>query len=54
MKSCFLAIQKSTPKMDEVDVSVPINKIPLVLHRIEELEKEEDMRIPNFGHAGDG
>ena len=40
--------------MDEVDVSVPINKIPLVLHRIEELEKEEDMRIPNFGHAGDG
>lgn len=50
----LLAIQKSTPKMDEVDVSVPINKIPLVLHRIEELEKEEDMRIPNFGHAGDG
>lgn len=38
----LLAIQKSTPKMDEVDVSVPINKIPLVLHRIEELEKEEE------------
>lgn len=50
----LLAIQKSTPKMDEVDVSVPINKIPLVLKRIEELEVEENMRIPNFGHAGDG
>lgn len=50
----LLAIQKSTPKMDEVDVSVPINKIPTVLHRITELEKEENMRIPNFGHAGDG
>lgn len=50
----LLEIQKSTPKMDEVDVSVPINKIPLVLKRIEELEVEENMRIPNFGHAGDG
>ena len=50
----LLAIQKSTPKMDEVDVCVPINKIPDVLNRIEELEKELNMRIPNFGHAGDG
>lgn len=50
----LLAVQKSTRKMDEVDVSVPINKIPLVLKRIEELEVEENMRIPNFGHAGDG
>ncbi|CCI84928.1 glycolate oxidase [Lactobacillus pasteurii DSM 23907 = CRBIP 24.76] len=50
----LLAIQKSTPKMDEVDVCVPINKIPNVLNRIEELEQELKMRIPNFGHAGDG
>lgn len=50
----LLAIQKSTPMMDEVDISVPINKIPDVLRRIKELEKEADMRIPNFGHAGDG
>lgn len=50
----LLAIQKSTPKMDEVDVCVPINKIPIVLEKIEELEKQVGMRIPNFGHAGDG
>ena len=50
----LLAIQKSTPMMDEVDICVPINKIPIVLDRIEELEKEVGMRIPNFGHAGDG
>lgn len=50
----LLAIQKSTPKMDEVDICVPISKIPVVLDRIEELEKEVSMRIPNFGHAGDG
>lgn len=50
----LLAIQKSTPMMDEVDISVPINRIPDVLHRIDELEGEANMRIPNFGHAGDG
>ena len=50
----LLAIQKSTPMMDEVDISVPIYHIPDVLKRIDELEKEVGMRIPNFGHAGDG
>lgn len=50
----LLAIQKSTPMMDEVDISVPINRIPEVLTRIKELERQAQMRIPNFGHAGDG
>lgn len=50
----LLAIQKSSPMIDEVDVSVPIDKIPNVLHEIDRLEKVEHMRIPNFGHAGDG
>lgn len=40
--------------MDEVDICVPINHIPDVLHRVDELEKETGMRISNFGHAGDG
>ncbi len=53
-EALLLAIQKSTPKMDEVDICVPINKIPDVLHRIDELEEDTGMRIPNFGHAGDG
>ncbi|MBU3828387.1 MAG: FAD-binding oxidoreductase [Candidatus Lactobacillus pullistercoris] len=53
-EALILAIQKSTPKMDEVDICVPINHIPDVLHRILELEKEVGMRIPSFGHAGDG
>ncbi|BDR60643.1 FAD-binding oxidoreductase [Lactobacillus xylocopicola] len=50
----LLAIQQSTPKMDEIDVCVPIDHIPDVLNRIEELENELHIRIPNFGHAGDG
>ena len=47
-EALILAIQKSTPKMDEVDICVPINHIPDVLHRILELEKEVGMRIPNW------
>ncbi|ALJ23858.1 hypothetical protein AO203_08685 [Lactobacillus gallinarum] len=39
---------------DEVDFCVPINHIPDVLHRVDELEKKTGMRIPNFGQAGDG
>ena len=35
----LLAIQKSTPKVDEVDICVPINHIPDVLDRVDELEK---------------
>lgn len=50
----LLAIQKSTPQMDEIDICVPINHIPDVLNRIEQLEQELKIRIPNFGHAGDG
>ncbi|WP_297815598.1 FAD-binding oxidoreductase [uncultured Lactobacillus sp.] len=53
-EALLLAIQKSTPKMDEIDICVPINKIPEVLHRVDELEEDTGMRIPNFGHAGDG
>lgn len=53
-EALLLAIQKSTPKMDEIDICVPINHIPDVLDRIEELENELHIRIPNFGHAGDG
>src|SRR5699024_12762017 len=53
-EALLLAIQKSTPKMDEVDICVPINHIPDVLHRVDELEQEVGMRIPNFGNAGDG
>lgn len=53
-EALLLAIQKSTPKMDEVDICVPINHIPDVLDRVDQLETEVGMRIPNFGHAGDG
>lgn len=48
------AIQQTTTKMDEADIVVPINKIPLVLKEVRKVSEKENVRLPNFGHAGDG
>lgn len=54
-RGAFLeAIKASTTEMDECDVVVPRNKVASFIKYTHELEKEFDMRIPSFGHAGDG
>ena len=54
-RGAFLeAIKAGAVQMDECDVVVPrANIIPFV-ERVEQLSRELDMRIPYFGHAGDG
>ncbi len=54
-RGAFLeAIKADTSEMDECDVVVPRDKIADFVERVEQLAKELDMRIPYFGHAGDG
>ena len=54
-RSCFLeAIKASTTEMDECDVVVPRNKVADFIIYTHQLAKELDIRIPSFGHAGDG
>ncbi len=54
-RGAFLeAIKASTTKMDECDVVVPVNRVDEFIIFTHELEKEENVRIPSFGHAGDG
>ena len=36
------------------DIVVPINKIPLIIKKIEKLKKETNLMMVSFGHAGDG
>ncbi|MDD4083038.1 MAG: FAD-linked oxidase C-terminal domain-containing protein [Sphaerochaetaceae bacterium] len=54
-RGAFLeAIKNSTTEMDECDVVVPKNKVAdfiLFTHRV---SKILNLRIPSFGHAGDG
>lgn len=54
-RSAFLeAIKSSTTEMDECDVVVPRNRVADFIKYTHELSKEYDVRIPSFGHAGDG
>ena len=54
-RGAFLeAIKASTTEMDECDVVVPVNRIDEFIKFTHELSDEEKVRIPSFGHAGDG
>ena len=54
-RSSFLtAIEADTKLIDEMDVVVPVDKIPAFLIYIRQLGEEVGIRIRNFGHAGDG
>ncbi|MDD2414359.1 MAG: FAD-binding oxidoreductase [Eubacteriaceae bacterium] len=54
-RGAFLeAIKASTPEMDECDVVVPRNRVADYIDFSHDLEKKMGIRIPSFGHAGDG
>ncbi|MBR5430173.1 MAG: FAD-binding oxidoreductase [Firmicutes bacterium] len=54
-RGAFLeAIKASTTEMDECDVVVPRDKVAEFIIFTHELAKEMNIRIPSFGHAGDG
>ena len=54
-RGAFLeAIKASTTEMDECDVVVPVNKVDEFIKFTHSLAAEMNVRIPSFGHAGDG
>ena len=54
-RSAFLeAIKASTDELDECDVVVPRNRVADFILYTHELAAERNIRIPSFGHAGDG
>ena len=54
-RSAFLeAIKASTTEMDECDVVVPGNQVDTFIKFTHQLADEFHVRIPSFGHAGDG
>ena len=54
-RGAFLeAIKASTTQMDECDVVVPRSKVACFIKYTYDLAKEYKIRIPSFGHAGDG
>lgn len=54
-RGAFLeAIKASTDEMDECDVVVPKSKVADYIKYTHEVAKQVNVRIPSFGHAGDG
>lgn len=54
-RSAFLeAIKASTTEMDECDVVVPGSKVDEFIKYTHQIADETGVRIPSFGHAGDG
>ena len=54
-RGAFLeAIKASTTEMDECDVVVPVNKVDEFIKYTHEIADMKNVRIPSFGHAGDG
>ncbi len=54
-RGAFLeAISASTDEMDECDVVVPKNRVADFIKYTHEVAKIVGIRIPSFGHAGDG
>jgi len=54
-RGAFLeAIKASTTQMDECDVVVPRAKVSDFIHFTYEIAQKYNIRIPSFGHAGDG
>ena len=54
-RGAFLeAIKSSTTEMDECDVVVPGNQVDTFIKYTHDLAAEFGVRIPSFGHAGDG
>ncbi|MCA5011330.1 2-hydroxy-acid oxidase, partial [Clostridioides difficile] len=54
-RGAFLeAIKGSTTYMDEVDMVVPRSSVNEMVTYLHGLQKECELRIKSFGHAGDG
>ena len=54
-RGAFLeAIKASTDLMDECDVVVPKSKVADYIKYTHDVAKQVNVRIPSFGHAGDG
>ncbi|MFA6843757.1 MAG: FAD-linked oxidase C-terminal domain-containing protein, partial [Bacilli bacterium] len=48
------AIKSSTTSLDECDVVVPRSEVAEFINYTYEIAKKYNIRIPSFGHAGDG
>ena len=53
-KALSPALRNIAPKKINEDVVVPVSEIPALIESLEQLSKKYQIKIVNFGHAGNG
>lgn len=53
-KALSPSLRKIAPKKVNEDVAVPVTRLPALVRGLGELSREHEVRIVNFGHAGNG
>jgi len=53
-RSAFSALARVSPTTILEDATVPRSKLPEMLEKIQQIVREENIMLGNFGHAGDG
>ncbi|MCW8933320.1 MAG: FAD-binding protein [Gammaproteobacteria bacterium] len=53
-KALSPSLRKIAPKKINEDVVVPVSNIPALINGLDELSKTHNIKIVNFGHAGNG
>jgi glycolate oxidase len=53
-RSISASLLKIAPTKVNEDICVPASKLPAMREKIKEISKKHQVRINNFGHAGDG
>lgn len=53
-KALSPALRNIAPKKINEDVVVPVSRIPALIEGLEQLSRQHDITIVNFGHAGNG
>ncbi len=53
-QGAYAAVTRAYPGVLLEDITVPLSKLMVALRELEKLRKEYGLRMPVFGHAGDG
>lgn len=54
IRGCLVKAVEAVSEQEPLDIVVPISKVDAFVNYVNKLEKESDMQMISFGHAGDG
>jgi glycolate oxidase len=49
-----MTLAETAPRKMSEDIVVPRSQIPLMLKKVQRISEQQNIRMPTYGHAGDG